>query len=148
MAGQVRFPRMPRKKGAGGGNQQAEQAIKADFSQRLTSRRKERGHTQETIAAKLGVPDKTYATWEQGKNFPRTMALFLGLCSELDVTTDYMLAARPPSDSGIEGLARELADRLGQHRIQELLRHPKATVRREIDLLSGSLRDPRRTPVH
>ena len=48
----------------------------------IAEKRKERNLTQEQLAEKLGVTNRSISNWENGKNMP-DLSLFKPLCNEL-----------------------------------------------------------------
>lgn len=56
----------------------------------ISELRKERKLTQEQLAEKLGVSQKSVSRWETGKNMP-DMSLLKGLSSELGITVSELL---------------------------------------------------------
>ena len=56
----------------------------------ISELRKERKLTQEQLAEKLGVSQKSVSRWETGKNMP-DMSLLQGLSSELGITVSELL---------------------------------------------------------
>lgn len=57
----------------------------------IASMRKERKLTQEQLAEKLGVTDKSISRWENGKTMP-DISLFKPLCNELGITINDLLS--------------------------------------------------------
>ena len=53
--------------------------------------RKQKKMTQEELAEKLGVSDRTIGNWENGRNMP-DLSLFKPLCKELDITINELLS--------------------------------------------------------
>lgn len=53
--------------------------------------RKEKNYTQQDLAEKLGVSDRTVGNWENGRNMP-DLSLFKPLCSELDISINDLLS--------------------------------------------------------
>jgi len=61
--------------------------------------RKERNLTQEQVAEKLGVSNKTVSRWENGNNFP-DVSLLQPLCELLNVSVnELLLGERIPEDN-------------------------------------------------
>lgn len=56
----------------------------------ISELRKEKNMTQQELADKLGVSNKTVGNWENGRNMP-DLSLFRPLCNELDIKTDELL---------------------------------------------------------
>ena len=55
--------------------------------------RKENKLTQEQLANKLGVTDKSISRWENGKTMP-DISLFESLCEELNISINELLKAQ------------------------------------------------------
>ena len=56
----------------------------------IATRRKDIGITQEQLAEKLGITDKTVSKWETGKSLP-DLSLFMPLCDSLEITLNELL---------------------------------------------------------
>lgn len=63
------------------------------FSENLKSARKTKGHTQESIAEKLGISAKRYAKWEEGRSEPSYNHL-TKLCELLEVDDLYLFISK------------------------------------------------------
>ena len=57
----------------------------------IATMRKEKNLTQEELAEKLGVSNKSISRWENGKNMP-DLSLFKPLCDELDITLNDLMS--------------------------------------------------------
>ena len=53
--------------------------------------RKKKNMTQQELAEKLGVSDRTVGNWENGRNMP-DLSLFKPLCKELEITLNELLS--------------------------------------------------------
>ncbi len=53
--------------------------------------RKEKNMTQQELAEKLGVSDRTISNWENGRNMP-DLSLFKPLCKELGITLNDLMS--------------------------------------------------------
>ena len=53
--------------------------------------RKKKAVTQEKLAERLGVTDKSVSRWENGKTMP-DISLFKPLCKELNITINELLS--------------------------------------------------------
>ncbi len=53
--------------------------------------RKKKNMTQQELACKLGVSDRTVGNWENGRNMP-DLSLFKPLCVELDISINELLS--------------------------------------------------------
>lgn len=63
------------------------------FADNLKRRRKEKGFTQETIAAELGISRKRYSSWEEGRGTPNIYYLSK-LCEVLEVDDLYLFISK------------------------------------------------------
>ena len=59
----------------------------------IAAKRREKNLTQEALAEKLGVSNKTVSKWENGKCMP-DYAIVEALCSALDITVAELLGGR------------------------------------------------------
>ena len=53
--------------------------------------RKNKNMTQQDLAEKLGVSDRTIGNWENGRNMP-DLSLFKPLCSELNISLNDLMS--------------------------------------------------------
>lgn len=53
--------------------------------------RKKKNMTQQELAGKLGVSDRTIGNWENGRNMP-DLSLFKPLCNELDISLNDLMS--------------------------------------------------------
>ena len=58
--------------------------------------RKEKNLTQQELAERLGVSDRTIGNWENGRNMP-DLSLFKPLCQELDITLNDLMSGEKVS---------------------------------------------------
>lgn len=63
----------------------------------IASIRKQKNITQNELAEKLGVSDRTIGNWENGRNMP-DVSLFKPLCEELGVTLNDLLSGEKVSE--------------------------------------------------
>ena len=56
----------------------------------ISSQRKKKNLTQESLAAKLGITDRAVSEWEQGKGLP-DISLMIDLCEILGITANELL---------------------------------------------------------
>ena len=66
----------------------------------IAQKRKEKNLTQEQLAEKLGVSNKTVSKWECGKCMPDYSVVKL-LCQELDITVSELMDGEVKADSSI-----------------------------------------------
>ena len=59
----------------------------------IAMNRKKKGYTQEQLAEKLGVTNKTISRWENGHYMP-DLSLLEPLSKELDITLNELLAEK------------------------------------------------------
>ncbi len=64
----------------------------------IASVRKEKNITQNELAEKLGVSDRTIGNWENGRNMP-DVSLFKPLCENLDITLNDLLSGEKVVDN-------------------------------------------------
>ena len=57
----------------------------------IASCRKKKNITQQELADKLGVSDRSIGNWENGRNMP-DLSLFKPLCKELDITINDLIS--------------------------------------------------------
>ena len=57
----------------------------------IAEKRKERNLTQEQLAEKLGVTNRSISNWENGKNMP-DLSLFKPLCNELNISINELMS--------------------------------------------------------
>ena len=67
----------------------------------ISKRRKELKLTQEQLAEKLGVTDRSVSRWENGKSMP-DVSLFKQLCAVLNITLDELLSGEDKPQSSYE----------------------------------------------
>ena len=60
------------------------------FAMKFLALRKEKGQTQEEVAAALGVTPQSVSKWETGQSYP-DIALLPEIATYFDVTIDYLL---------------------------------------------------------
>lgn len=63
--------------------------------------RKEKNITQQELAEKLGVSDRTIGNWENGRNMP-DLSLFKPLCKELDITINDLISGEKVKNSNYQ----------------------------------------------
>lgn len=61
-----------------------------NFAQRLMKLRKEKGYTQNQLAEKIGVSNKSISRWETGEGFP-DITILVPLADALGVSVDHLL---------------------------------------------------------
>ncbi len=76
------------------------------IGQFIAESRKKKRYTQEQLAEKLGVTNRSVSRWENGKNMP-DVSLFMPLCQELDITVNELLEGELIEKEKIEKLSEE-----------------------------------------
>ena len=70
----------------------------------ISERRKAKGWTQSQLAEKLEITDKAVSKWETGRSMP-DLALFIPLCTLLDVTLNELFAGECIAEEKLKGKA-------------------------------------------
>lgn len=84
----------------------------------IAQKRKEKNLTQQQLAEKLGISNKTISKWECGKCMP-DYSIIKSLCQELDITVSELMNGEVKSDSNIQAFdEQQILDML--RRIQQL----------------------------
>ena len=92
----------------------------------IARKRKEKNLTQEQLAQKLGVSNKTVSKWECGKCMP-DYSIVKPLCQELGITISELMEGEVKTDSSIRVYDEEqILDMLG--RIQQLEKQRMSTL--------------------
>jgi flagellar biosynthesis component FlhA len=85
------------------------------FDERLTNARRDKGLTQEELAAKLGVTPQAVSKWERSTSYPDIVMLG-AICEMLDCSMDYLLDGKPTevklTESGDEVARKQLLNNL------------------------------------
>lgn len=89
----------------------------------ISAKRREKNLTQEQLAQRLGVTNKTISKWETGKCMPDYSVIEL-LCKELDITLAELLDGEEQEPSSIRIYDEEQVKSL-LGKIQDLERHYK-----------------------
>lgn len=66
----------------------------------LSQKRKEKNLTQEQLAEKLGVSNKTISKWETGKSMP-DYSIVKNLCSELEITIAELMDGEEAEEKSV-----------------------------------------------
>ena len=96
------------------------------IGQFISAKRKEKNLTQEQLAEKLGVTNKTISKWENGKCMPDYSVIEL-LCKELDITLAELLDGEEKEPNSIRIYDEEQVKSL-LCKIQKLEKNYKYTV--------------------
>jgi transcriptional regulator with XRE-family HTH domain len=83
----------------------------------IAQKRKEKCLTQEQLAEKLGVTNKTISKWETGKCMP-DYAVVKGLCEELEITVAELIDGKEAEEKSVRTYDEQIMDLL--RRTQEL----------------------------
>ena len=68
-----------------------------DIGKFISELRKSKKITQEELAEKLGVNNRTISRWENGNNMP-DVSLYKPLCDELNITINELLSGKKLSE--------------------------------------------------
>ena len=93
----------------------------------LSQKRKEKNLTQEQLAQKLGVSNKTISKWETGKCMP-DYAVVKDLCAELGITVAELIDGEPAEEKSVRTYDEE--------QILDLLKRTQE-LEKQKDLLRG-----------
>ncbi len=93
------------------------------FSENLKNLRKQKGYSQEELAAKLHVVRQTISKWEKGLSVPDADTL-IRLAEIMEVSVSELLGSKIETDSTSGGVAEQLA------RINEQLAVKNRRIRR------------------
>ncbi len=66
----------------------------------ISKKRKEKNLTQEQLAEKLGVSNKTISKWETGKCMP-DYSVVKGLCNELDISVAELMDGEEAEEKSV-----------------------------------------------
>ena len=97
----------------------------------IAESRKAKNITQQELAEKLGVSDRTIGNWETGRNMP-DVSLFKPLCSELDITLNDLL-------SGEKVQEKEEKEKFEENIVKTIDYSNKKVKRIKIVYLSGGI---------
>ncbi len=95
----------------------------------ISQKRKEKNLTQEQLAEKLGVSNKTISKWETGKCMP-DYSVIKSLCEELDVTVAELMDGESAEEKSVRTYDEE--------QIMDLLRRTQE-LEKQKDFLYGIL---------
>ncbi len=95
----------------------------------ISEKRKEKNLTQEQLAAKLGVSNKTISKWETGKCMP-DYRVVKSLCKELDITAAELIGGEEAGEKSDQAY--------GDEQIMDLLKRIQSMEKQKI-LLYGVL---------
>jgi transcriptional regulator with XRE-family HTH domain len=83
---------------ASGGTRKMDQLVTGKF---IAQKRKEKSLTQEQLAEKLGVSNKTISKWETGKCMP-DYAVVKSLCKELEITVAELMDGEEAEEKSVQ----------------------------------------------
>ena len=95
----------------------------------ISQKRKEKNLTQEQLAEKLGVSNKTISKWENGKCMP-DYSVVKSLCEELEITVAELMDGESAEDKSVRTYDDE--------QIMDLLRRTQE-LEKQKNILSGVL---------
>jgi transcriptional regulator with XRE-family HTH domain len=90
-----------------------------EFPQRFSAARKQRGLSQEDVAAMMEVSRVAVSHYESGKNYPQLSAL-IRFCEETKVSMDWLVLGREPTGA-YEQRIHELPEALKMYVLEALL---------------------------
>lgn len=90
----------------------------------IAQKRKEQNLTQEQLAQRLGVSNKTVSKWETGKCMP-DYSVVKGLCAQLHITVAELLDGAP---------AEKNAAQASDEQVMELLRRTQTLEKEKVSL--------------
>ena len=103
-------------------------SIEPKLAERLLILRRERGLTQEEVAEKIGVSNKTYSKWETGSTSPDLETL-VKLAQTFGVTTDGLLGLSDSRPVSFEEAAQAEVERNLDNPVKTLFRMYEALIR-------------------
>lgn len=92
----------------------------------ISDLRKEKNMTQEKLAEKIGVTDKSISRWENGKTMPDISLLFI-LTNELDCTLQELLNGRKMTKEELIEL-KETINNLIEYQSNQQIKNEKNLV--------------------
>ena len=78
------------------------------FNENLRMKRKERGLSQEELAARLHIVRQTVSKWEKGRSVPDSEQL-IKIAVILETTVSELLGIRTENEDGAENIVKELS---------------------------------------
>ena len=93
--------------------------LMSEFAERFLSARKQRGLSQEDVAAMMDVSRVAVSHYESGKNHPQLAAL-IRFCQETKVSMDWLVLGRTPTGA-YEQRIHELPEALKLYVLEALL---------------------------
>lgn len=93
--------------------------LMSDFGHRFRTSRKQRGLSQEQVAATMCVSRVSVSHYENGKNFPQ-IAELIRFCDEYKVSMDWLVLGRQPTGA-YESRIHELPEGLKLYVLEALL---------------------------
>ena len=107
------------------------------FGENLKTRRKNKGFTQEELAARLNVVRQTVSKWEKGLSVPDADML-IKLAELYEVSVADLLSSPPESSTAApDAVSREIAEQLSRINEQLVIRNRRA--RRIWQIIAGVL---------
>ena len=97
---------------------------KKKIGKRITENRKKKQLTQQELANKLDVTNRTIINWENGKYFP-DYALLLPLCEALDVSVNELLTGEEDKEPKANATTELILNYLDRNRNENLNEYKK-----------------------
>ena len=97
---------------------------KKKIGKRITENRKKKQLTQQELANKLDVTNRTIINWENGKYFP-DYALLLPLCEELDISINELLTGEEDKEPKANATTELIINYLDRNRNENLSEYKK-----------------------
>lgn len=97
---------------------------KKKIGKRITENRKKKQLTQQDLANKLDVTNRTIINWENGKYFP-DYTLLLPLCEALDVSVNELLTGEEDKEPKANATTELILDYLDRNRNENLNEYKK-----------------------
>ena len=97
---------------------------KKKMGKRITENRKKKQLTQQDLASKLDVTDRTIINWENGKCFP-DYTLLLPLCEELDISINELLTGEDDKEQKTNATTELILNYLDRNRNENLNEYKK-----------------------
>ena len=92
----------------------------------IARKRKEKNFTQEGLAEKLGVSNKTISKWETGKSMP-DYAVIQNLCNELGISVSELMDAK-----------ENVPDSIRPYDEEQILENQRTTLNGLIQMVMGT----------
>lgn len=94
------------------------------IGKRISEKRKIKNLTQQELANKLNITNRTIINWENGKCYP-DYALLIPLCEELDISINELLTGEEVKDQKANATTELILDYLDRNRNENLNEYKK-----------------------